>query len=326
MNGMSLSKLGKIATLLFLLSSKSCRAASFVSLCPAIVLVIVAIGTLTSLTHAQGEPPASDENATELVGWDLFDPVNQVQRRQFFAGIWFAEEAGLPRPEFEFTNTPPGLMLAMLLPELEVFTEVYHHRLQLEFGNSNRYLVTDLIADDAAVRAEFRAFVLTGKLAPRSEHDSDAYLAHLDLVIDAITLQERASVVSVESLGMLIESKGLSLTTTAAVEDEPTLTPPTSQDDIRTKCALRWLLRASQMACVYAKLRTPASTEIDFDCDDGADALLRRLLVMKGPDGLRLLPPGWEAAGIGIVACGSPYAKGHAVPVLIDPQGRFWYL
>ena len=120
---------------------------------------------------AQDEPPDDGDDTVEIVGWDLSDPVNHAESREFFAGLWAAQDAGLPPPEFEFTNMPPGLILAMLLPELEVFTEIYRHRLQLDFDAGERYLVTDLIADDAEVRAEFRAFVLTGKLAPRPEID-----------------------------------------------------------------------------------------------------------------------------------------------------------
>lgn len=277
---------------------------------------------------AQDGPPDDGDDTIEIVGWDLSDPVNHDESREFFAGLWAAEDAGLPPPEFGFTNTPPGLMLAMLLPELEVFTEIYGHRLQLDFEAGERYLVTDLIADDDEVRAEFRAFVLTGKLAPRPEIDAEAYLAHYQLVLDAMTLQQRATVVSVESLGMLLESEGLSVEAAAPIADEPSLPTPSRQEDAQTKCALLWLLSASQLTCLYERLRTPPTLGVDFDCDDVAAALLRRLLSLKGLDGSRLLPPGWGAAGAGIVACAKPgpHGRGHAVPVLIDPQGRYWYL
>jgi hypothetical protein len=288
----------------------------------------VVFGAHLAPAFAQDEPPDDGDDAVEIVGWDLSDPVNRAESREFFAGLWAAEDAGLPPPAFEFTNTPPGLMLAMLLPELEVLTEIYGHRLQLDFDAGERYLVTNLIADDAEVRAEFRAFVLTGKLAPRPEIDAGAYLAHYLLVLDAVTAQERASVVGVEALGMLLESEGLSVEAEPPAHDQPIPTNPSTQEDARTKCALLWLLSASRLACVYEKLRTAPTPGVDFDCDDAADALLRWLLRSPNPDGSRLLPPAWEAGGIGIVACRdpAPTGRGHAVPVLIDPHGRYWYL
>jgi hypothetical protein len=278
---------------------------------------------------AQDGPPDDGDDTIEIVGWDLSDPVNRAESREFFAGLWAAQDAGLPPPEFEFTNLPPGLLLAMLLPELEVFTEIYRHRLQLDFDAGERYLVTDLIAEDAEVRAEFRAFVLTGKLAPRPEIDAEAYLAHFELVIDAMTVQQRASIERVEALGVLVESEGMSVEEAPPADEGPTLSVPSSSELKRTKCALLWLLSASRLGCIYDKLRVPPSNTVDFDCDDAADALLRRLLLLQGPDGARLLPPGWRAGGTAIVACkdpNPPVGRGHAVPVLIDPSGRYWYI
>ena len=176
-----------------------------------LVSIVLAIGVITFATIAQDSPPDDGDDDVEIVDWDLSGPVNHAESREFFAGRWAAEGAGLPAPDFEFTNTPPGLMFAMLLPELEVFAEIYRHRLQLDFDAGERYLATNLIAADADIRAEFRAFVLTGKLAPRPEIDAGAYLAHYMLVLDAVTAQERASVVSVEVFGALVESEGMSV-------------------------------------------------------------------------------------------------------------------
>ena len=275
---------------------------------------------------AQDGPPDDGDDTIEIVGWDLSDPVNHAESREFFAGLWAAEDAVLPPPEFEFTNTPPGLMLAMLLPELEVFTEIYGHRLQLDFDAGERYLVTDLIADDAEVRAEFRAFVLTGKLAPRPEIDAEAYLAHYQLVLDAMTLQQRATVVSVESLGMLLESEGM--TVEGAVEppflEDAPIAPiaPILVSPTQVRCALYIAATASRLSCL-AGLRLYAQGEghrfPDFDCDDFSEALywfLRRHLasLFLEPG---ILYFGWE--------CGNT-VSGHVIVVVRDSMGRWYWI
>jgi len=273
---------------------------------------------------AQEEPPDDGDDAVEIVGWDLSDPVNRAESREFFAGLWAAEDAGLPPPAFEFTNTPPGLMLAMLLPELEVFTEIYGHRLQLDFDAGERYLVTDLIADDAEVRAEFRAFVLTGKLAPRPELDADAYLAHLELVIDAMTVQQRASIERVEALGVLVESEGMSVEAAEPTRDDevgPPTPPWIPTDEIESRrCALRWLVSWSGLECVYDKVyRRDESRRKrpDLDCDDYADAMLRFML--------RKLE-GWRGK-IGTIYWNCPDGSdGHGVPILVDPSDAWWWV
>jgi hypothetical protein len=248
---------------------------------------VLAIGATAFSATAQESPPGDgddDGETVEIVGWDLSDPVNHAESRAFFAGVWAAEDAGLPTPElafeFEFTHTPPGLMLAMLLPELDVFTEIYRHRLQLDLDAGERYLVTDLIADDAEVRAAFRAFVLTGKLAPRPEVDASAYLAHYLLVLDAVTAQERASVVSIESLGMLLESEGLSVEAPLPdaimdVQSTPDLQP---SDGEKTRFLLH-VLRSSRLGLCLEKLYDMSEVEgpPDMDCEDFADAFIRYL-------------------------------------------------
>jgi hypothetical protein len=295
------------------------RANRWVTEC--LLSVVFAIGAVTFAATAQDSPPADGGDAVETVSWDLSDPVNHAESREFFAGLWAAEDAGLPAPDFEFTNTPPGLMLSMLIPEFEVFTELYAHRLQLDFDAGERYLVTDLIADDAEVRTEFRSFVLTGKLAPRPEVDSEAHLAHYALSIDAITVQERATVVSVHAVGGLIESQGMSVnvatdaeTGTSPVPDQST---PAAEE---TRCRLRWLAEWSRLKCMYNALyeRDKKWPAPDFDCDDFADAMLRYLL--------RHLE-GWNGKiGVILWRCSDGTSNGHAVPVLIDPEGRYWWI
>jgi hypothetical protein len=274
---------------------------------------------------AQDGPPDEGDDTIEIVGWDLSDPVNRAESREFFAGLWAAQDAGLPPPAFEFTNLPPGLLLTMLLPELEVFTEIYRHRLQLDFDAGERYLVTDLIADDAEVRAEFRAFVLTGKLAPRPEIDAEAYLAHFELVIDAMTVQQRASIERVEALGVLVESQGMSVEMAEPTRDDevgPPTPPWIPTDEIESRrCALRWLAERSALQCMYSRLYLRDKSDYpdpDFDCDDFADAMLRYLL--------RHLH-GWSGrVGTIFWSCPDGRSDGHAVPVLIDPTGAYWWI
>lgn len=287
-------------------------------------------GTHLASALAQDAPPEDGDEPIELVGWDLSDPVNHAESREFFAGFWAAEDAGLPPPEFEFTNTPPGLMLAMLLPELEVFTEIYGHRLQLDFDAGERYLVTDLIADDAEIRAEFRAFVLTGKLAPRPEIDAAAYLTHYQLVLDAVTVQQRASVVSVESLGMLLESEGLSVEAAGPAEIVDGQPPPVVvPSDPQKECWLKHVLRSSRLNNCLKDLydRSREVGPPDMDCDDFADAFIRYVT--------KVMPSGWTPYyGVVFYKCKEHLpngtsrwvTSGHAVSVFCDPQGQWWWV
>jgi hypothetical protein len=295
-----------------------------------LVSVVLAIGVITFATIAQDSPPDDGDDDVEIVDWDLSDPVNHAESREFFAGRWAAEGAGLPAPDFEFTNTPPGLMFAMLLPELEVFTEIYRHRLQLDFDAGERYLATNLIAADADIRAEFRAFVLTGKLAPRPEIDAGAYLAHYMLVLDAVTAQERASVVSVEVFGALVESEGMSVEAPppASATVHQTFPPPNPTDQ-EAECWLKQAVKSSRLNKCLKGLydRTRQVGPPDMDCDDFADAFIRYLQ--------RVMPPGWSSH-YGIVAwrCKKRLPDGsiqwlvsaHAVSVFRDPRGKWWFV
>ena len=55
---------------------------------------------------AQDEPPDDGDDTVEIVGWDLSDPVNHAESREFFAGLWAAQDAGLPPPAFECDPGP----------------------------------------------------------------------------------------------------------------------------------------------------------------------------------------------------------------------------
>ena len=178
------------------------------------------------------------------------------------------------------------------------------------------------------MRAEFRAFVLTGKLAPRPEVDADAYLSHLDLVVDAMTVQQRASIESVESLGMLVESEGLSVEATNPSEDPPP-TPMATPTEAERKCWLKYAVRSSRLSRCFSDLyeQTRETGPPDMDCDDFADAFIRYLL--------RSAPPGWSPH-YGVIAwrCKERMQDGsirwvvraHALSVFRDPQGKWWFV
>jgi hypothetical protein len=163
--------------------------------------------------------------------------------------------------------------------------------------------------------------VLTGKLAPRPELDADAYLAHFELVIDAMTVQQRASIERVEALGVLVESEGMSVEMAPPVDDVTQPTPPwIPADEIESRrCALRWLISWSALKCVYkARFRNETSRKRpDLDCDDYADAALRFML--------RYLE-GWRGK-IGTIYWNCPDGSdGHGVPILVDPNGGWWWI
>ena len=288
----------------------------------AAAMALLAIEWIDSIAVAQNSPPPGEETCEFC--WDLADEVNRSETRAFFHALWGAEDAGIEPPRFEFTNEAPGLTLAMLLPELEVFAAIYRHRLQPNFDSGPRYLVTNLIHDDPEARAQFRRFVLTGMLGPRPEVDFDAFAEHYLLIADALSLQAHATVACIEVQGGCIQSQGMTLVPAAPVSDELTSTTPTP-DELTTetralRCALKWLTHMSSLECIRRSGLFIGRTGVaDFDCDDYADAMLRYIL--------RRLPSGWTGK-YGLVSwrCPPAGAGGHAVPVLIDPSGRYWWI
>jgi hypothetical protein len=298
------------------------RVKSVVGWCASLLAGILVISTPHLAFGQDDAPPGDGSGEVSSPGWDLLDPINRVETRMYFSLVWSAEELGVPVPDFTFTNTLPGLMAATILPEIEVFSALYFHRLNLDRQNGSLYTLNDLLADDPEIRAEFRIYVTTGKLAPRVELDPQAFVAHCDMIVDALTSESHYSVQSVEQVGPgVVESTDLRPviddTVTAVTEPDPGEVAPTEAE---VNCALRWLSLATNFQCMYTSLYHAILTgPVDFDCDDFADALLRYFLSSG-----RL--PGWSGR-IGTVHWEeNGKAKGHAVPVLVDPQGHFWFI
>ena len=282
-------------------------------------------------THADcfAAQPA-DADSPQIVGWKLNDPLNHAESREYFGQVWAAEDAGQACPSFAFTNPVPGLLSAMLAPEHEVFTAIYSHRLNLDLSSGEHYGITDLLRDDPEVQSEFRVFVLTGELAPQPEVDIEAYLKHYALAIDGLTAQSRCTVDHVQCIGSLITSDGMKvvpLLVPDSLAEAPTESTESEVPDMapgKVRCVLEFLLRRSLLGSQCMRdgenggiYRRGGSAEPDFDCDDFADAVLRFML--------RRLT-GWSGKyGLILAYCGGE-VRGHAIGILIDPNGKYWWV
>lgn len=268
-------------------------------------------------THGEGG------ESVDLAEWDLEDPTNQAEKRLFFAQHWEALETGVPMPQFEFTNEPPGLMAALLIPEFEVFSKLYSHRLDAADQGGDPYDITDLIRDDATVREQFQRYVVTGSLATDPALDIDCWICHWTIVETALSGSAYARVDSVEVVNGQLHSESLELLPReVACAGESSSGPMPNEDT--TKCWLRHLLGRSRLdECLrglYVRSHDPLSP--DMDCDDFADAIVRFVL--------RCAPPGWTGHyGLATWQCksnGKWVVMGHVVGVFCDPQGQWWWI
>lgn len=272
---------------------------------------------------AAPQDPGSEPDDSTVIAWDLDDPVNRMESRLYFSQLWDAQDSGAPVPPFSFSNEPPSLLTALLLPELELFSHLYAHRLNLELGSPSGYYVLDLLRDDPAVRHQFRSYVLTGRLSPDPALDPLCWMHHFLLVTDALGACATATVSDVEVVNGLLESSDLSL-----IGTEPFDEPSPEGDDPSTSAEMRcWLknvlARSRPSKCLrplYVRAHDPQTP--DMDCDDFADAFIRFVL--------HLGAGAWEARyGLATWMCmqdGHWVSRGHVVAVFKDPQGRWWWV
>lgn len=278
-------------------------------------VALAVMGVLTVPVFARSAQSGEGVEST-LVVWDLHNPVNRTESRSYFAALWAAEDAGVSPEAFDFTNAVPGVMNAMLLPELEVLSEVYAHRLDEHSDCGGAQTIFDLIDSDSEIRAEFRRFVLTGKLSPRIETDAAAFLTHYAMALDGITVQAQCTVECVVVSDALLVSEGMRLVNRGPINLQTSPSGPIC--DPRLQCALTYLAEASRLKCMKTGgLYQSLSGAPDFDCDDFADAMLQYLLRML---------PGWTGH-YGILYWECPTgALGHAVTVLRDSFGLYYWV
>ncbi len=262
--------------------------------------------------------------------WDRTDPTNKAELRIYLATMYQAsqnwqewEDADL----FWFTNTPPDSRLVMLAPALDVFTELYAHKLDPSGTYVAPYTILDLMRDDPAVDARFKRYTLTGEIETTSTDDAEMMMKHVQMAAEAIATSEEYS------LEECMVSSGCFKT--VELVKQPATTPPAPQPTIPTPipvppglqqfdCDLRAWVARSLLACMKSKGLYKGENSRDpnrpnprgrFDCDDFADAMAAWLEKY-----LKQLYPNMDVKGFGFMwKC--PKLDSNDNPVL-DPNGQ----
>ena len=260
---------------------------------PRLLLAWACACGIRAIAFADVPPPAT------AVAWNPTEPINQADVKEFVLAhwddLWIANASGVSsltaaQVQAEFHNELPSDFGLVYLPWERVFRIVFADRL-FQAHDGSTYDVWQLMADDELVRAQFREFVVTGKLAPQAEQDVSAASRHCALALEAISNQSGIEVdqICLDEAGNL---ETLNLRAAAVPRDAVLLLQPpqeTSFEYERTVteqrlCDLRWWVRASHLRCMYeAGLWKDDQHDDGFDCDDFMIAL-RNWLVRKMGD------------------------------------------
>lgn len=263
-------------------------------------------------------------------GWDSSDPVNKAELRIYLATVYQFEQAGQVWPDadlFWFTNTPPDHRMVMLAPAVEVFGELYKHRLDPWGEAGQPYSLFDLMRDDPAVASKFKHYTLTGEFTTGSEDDPEVLAKHLAMAIEAITESEEYKLDDFMADGDGFKSVNL-------VKQQPT-TPPAQAPTMPTPvtvppgdqqfhCDLQAWVKRSLLACMKSKGLYKGENHRDpnnpnprgrFDCDDFSYAMIQWLLKY-----LKQQYPNMDVKSFGFYwKCPKLDANGNPV---LDPNGQ----
>ena len=278
-------------------------------------------------------------------GWDPADPTNLADLRAFVSmhwdGLWeespttiaFLHEHGA---QSMFHRQLPSVFYQVYVPYLEVFGRIYEHRLSWSEDPDECFDLIDLMQADAEVRSQFKSFILTGRLESKLAIDADAFFQHYLLVFhpDAGPPNVSVDCISLEDDRLLSEGLKVEPATVAVPYDDCLIPALLGQEaDSPCLCKLRWLARASPLACMFRNglwqadpLNIPSPPDDycnggAFDCDDFTDAVIRWLLshdLQDCGDGSEFfrLPIFWR--------CGEGSdIRGHLVPVVIIDGKRY---
>lgn len=301
------------------------------------LFVLLAIGLSAVRSAAQPLP----------THWDPEDPVNKAQTRQYLSLIWQAEINGQPVDvsQFEFTNRLPEIMGLLVVPQREVFEKLYVHRLDPHGEQGLPYGLSDLMRDDAGVRAQFREFVLTDKITLGPDADPEAAARHLLMIMDGIFSQAEFRVESFQFIGEDVESTSLEVVKYPGAVIFPG-DPPA--DPAQFECDLRWWVKRSMFECMIQGMprlyipdgeydpEDPDSERTNkptprFDSDDITDAmiqwLLRRLELLYGPGsfGVEHMVIAWQCPDYSTTPPGWGPPASHSMP-LVARGGKYYLI
>lgn len=283
----------------------------------------------SSLTSLWGQQAAIAQSTVPLrpipVYWNASDATNRAESRQYAALVWQAEDLGeaVDLGSFAFTNPTPGALLVTLSADLAIFERMYSSRLGSLNVQGEPYSLLDLMRDTPAIRAQFREYVLTGRIES-VPGESMAEYAHLEMAVDAISSQERFAVDQLSAEEGTLRSVNLRFLQApqtggggdpGPTVQEPTVqNPPEAGDDFG--CMLRWFMSRSHLDCMYGKvLYIQGNQGIDFDCDDFTDVTLWWLRHFQVANGKAVLIR-WY--------CNGQYS-GHWMPYVVR-DGKFYLI
>lgn len=229
---------------------------------------------------------------------------------------------------FTFSHRFEGTVATIYSSEFRLFESLYSHRL------TGTYSVCDLFADDAAVRTQFRDYVLTRKLKMNlTDGDAEALVKHLQAIAEAMYAGQKFELVDGYTVdgGKLI-SDGLSL----KGDEGPPVPEPTIDPNDYTLCVHKWvldclpdsiLINCLMNSGLYWSVNQAPYADPDFDCDDFAWMAmnwLRRTLLVAYPNAqVTLMPISYR--------CGTSLG-GHAILRIVvgnkgwyyDPESGTW--
>ncbi|MCC6321266.1 MAG: hypothetical protein IT438_07510 [Phycisphaerales bacterium] len=144
-----------------------------------VLLLLLTVSTSSASGQTRGDS-----------GWDLADPINKAETRQFAVRLWAVHD-GMTRQSafsgFAFTNAPPSNLITLFTQAEELFNTLYSHRLHHDPFSETYYDIWDLVRDDACIREQFRSYTTTGNLTVSSVCDSVAATKHALAVADGLT-------------------------------------------------------------------------------------------------------------------------------------------
>lgn len=261
-------------------------------------------GTLTP-TLTQAAPPPG----TPAIPWNIDDPVNISETREYFTLIYDSLNGGQPfdPDDFVFTNPRPEMDTVLMLPAINLFTALYEHRL----GTENTFDIFDLVDQDPVVHDQFWAYLTDGVLATGLAMDHHALLIHLELLADVSDCHELVDVRSFGIISNALESRDLSIHKKCLPGPGPG-PGPGPDDPTDFECDLDLYIQRSLLACMTDKgLYTQDGTGTGrFDCEDFASAMALWLL-----EHLKDHYPGMQVQLMAFYwTCPGGQTIGHAMP------------
>ncbi len=252
-------------------------------------------------------------------GWDMDDPVNIQEAREYFSDLYEALDLDVPfdHYEFTFTNPRPEMDFLLLAPAYELFSALYAD--QIDSFGLELYSITDLINDNPVVAAQFQEYVTTGNLSTDFVVQPIAAINHLILATDASDCYERIGLNSFTIADTKVKSTELVVKACIDTDTDPD-TEPDGPDPF--ECDLDIFVQRSLFECMTDEGLYLCDDETNclgrFDCEDFATSMALWLLEQHRDE-----YPDMEVLIICVYWSCQVESYGHAMPVVII-DGKYY--